>query len=142
VKLNWVKLRWGYLCVFFFSLKAEGASWVSSFLSLLVVGRTSPCATWVGKGCLTPFSPLPSLVCLTCLLTSSYQRQKPSRAKDFPCYRACKTPGVTGPLAARRRKKNSPSFPNPWNPESGGRTPRGRWEGMGGWGWLPSLSSA
>lgn len=65
-----------------------------------------------GRGGLTSFSP-PNLVYLTCLLTSSYQRQKPSRAKNFPCYCACKTPGRRGPLRERCCNQNTQQTLNP-----------------------------
>lgn len=132
-----VKVFW-----FFLSLKAERAS-VGVHSALCTCRATWNMALgWDEK--LDPIlTHLPFLVCLTCLLTLSYQRQKPSRAKNFPCYCACKTPGITGPLCERHRNKNTPGFPNLWNLGSCGRTPCG-WGGgdRNGMGALPTgLSS-
>lgn len=126
VKCNWLKLWWRFFG-FFFPLKAERAN-------VGVRSALSTCrATWnmaLGwEGKLDPtLTHLPFLVCLTCLLTLSYQRQKPSRAKNFPCYCACKTPGIMGPLSECHQNKNTPGFPKLWNLGCCGRTPHG-WGG-------------
>lgn len=109
----------------FFSLKAESVGVHSVLCTCRATWNMA--VGWDGK--LDPIlTHLPFLVCLTCLLTLSYQRQKPSRAKHFPCYCACKTPGITGPFSERHRNKNTPGFPKLWNLGSCGRTPRG-WGG-------------
>lgn len=113
---------------FFFPLKAQRAS-VAIHSALCTCRATWNMALgWDGK--LDPIlTHLPFLVCLTCLLTSSYQRQKPSRAKNFPCYCACKTPGITGPLSqCHHRNKNTPGFPKLWKRGCCGRSPHG-WGG-------------
>lgn len=52
-------------------------------------------------------SPLPCLLNLRINLVLP-KAEKPSRAKNFPCYCACKTPGITGPLSEHHRNKNHP----------------------------------
>lgn len=127
VKFNWLKLWWSF-SGFLFPLKAERASGGVHSALCTCHATWNMALGWDGK--LDPIlTHLPFLVCLTCLLTLSYQRQKPSRAKNFPCYCACKPPGITGPLSEHHRDKNTPGFPKLWNLGSCGR--RGNRNGMG-----------
>lgn len=107
VKFNWLKLWWRFFG--FFSLKSKKGCPLSSFYL--------PChmeyGTWVAWEA-WPHSHTSFLPCLLNLpikpcLTKG--RNHFCRAKNFPCYCACKTSGLMGLLSECHQNKNTPGFP-------------------------------